>query len=240
MWCLPGTPLAAVLPRCSTSSSFLTSILSVGTERPFRTTSYDFLDKKLKFSCFTFGAPPTLSADISEALNKEPSLSSRRGMNLAFVNEFDMVSRIDQSYFRSLIDLFRSVHGLDPVMGGEISRKGTKVDDSASEDTQYTLPPLDFDGKDNSLAFNRTDSLVWPLPNAEYHVHGELVLLRKEHNQQVKSKDGVIKELRALSIRTRDFEKLLYCGVKTHHRTNYNDRMGSILQGRFNYKNGWN
>ena len=150
-----------------------------------------------------------------------------------------MVCRIDQSYFRSLTDLFRSIYGLEPVMNDEIARKEDKPGTRNTEDTQYMLPPLDFQNTDQKAALNLTENLPWPLPKAEYHIFGDLVLLRKEQNTRVKSEERSSKELRALSIRTQDFEKLLYCGIKTHSRTNYDDRMESVLQGKFNYKGGW-
>ncbi|KAK0510053.1 hypothetical protein JMJ35_007447 [Cladonia borealis] len=199
----------------------------------------DPLYENLKFSCFTFGAPPILGADITEIIKKEPSLERNRGLNLAFVNEFDMVCRVDHSYLRSLIDLYRSVYGLNPVMKDEIARKEEKPGVSIMEDTQYVLPPLDFQNTDQEAAVNPTENGLWPLPKAEYHIFGDLVLLRKEHNTCVKPNERPSKELRALSIRAQDFEKVLYCGIRTHSRTYYGDRMESVIQGKFNYKDGW-
>jgi hypothetical protein len=201
--------------------------------------THRLIDENLKFSCFTFGAPPILSADITEMINTEKSLQRNRGINLAFVNEFDMVCRVDQSYFRSLIDLVRSVYDLEPVMNDEMARKEEKPETPNSEDIRYILPPLDFQNTNQATAINPTEDRPWPLPNAEYHVFGDLVLLRKEQNRRVEDEGRPSKELRALSIRAPDFEKLLYCGVKTHSRTFYGDRMESVLQGKFNYKDGW-
>ena len=72
-------------------------------------------------------------------IKTEPSLERNRGLNLAFVDEFDMVCRIDHSYFRSLIDLYRSVHGLEPVMKDGIARKEVKPGTLNMEDTQYVM-----------------------------------------------------------------------------------------------------
>ena len=187
----------------------------------------------------TFGAPPILSADITETIKTEPFLGRNRGVNLAFVNEFDMVSRVDQSYFRSLIDLYRSIYGLEPVMNGKIARREAKPSTPDTEDTQYVLPPLDFQHTEPKAAVKPIENRLWPLPNAEFHMFGDLVLLRKEQDARVEPDERPSKELRALSIRAQDFEKLLYCGIKTHSRTYYSDRMDSVLQGKFNYKNGW-
>lgn len=198
--------------------------------------THRLIDENLKFSCFTFGAPPILSTDITEIIKTEPSLERKRGLNLAFVNEFDMVCRVDHSYFRSFIDLYRSAYGLEPVMKDEIAREEEKSGILNIEDTQYVLPPLDFQNTDRKAAIEHR---LWPLPKAEYHIFGDLVLLRKEQNTRVKPEDRPSKELRALLIRAQDFEKLLYCGIKTHSRTYYGDRMESVLQGNFNYKDGW-
>ena len=175
----------------------------------------------------------------SQTIKTEPSLERNRGLNLAFVNEFDMVCRVDQSYFRSLIDLYRSVYGLEPVMKDEISRKEEKPGVLNIEDTQYVLPPLDFQNTDQKVTVNPIEHRLWPLPKAEYHTFGDLVLLRKEQHTHVKPEERPNKELRALSIRAQDFENLLYCGIKTHSRTYYGERMESVLQGKFNYKDGW-
>ena len=201
--------------------------------------THRLIDENLKFSCFTFGAPPILGADITEIIKKEPSLDRNRGLNLAFVNEFDMVCRVDHSYLRSLIDLYRSVYGLNPMMKDEIARKEEKPGVSNMEDTQYVLPPLEFQSTEQEAAANPTENGLWPLPKAEYHIFGDLVLLRKEHNTRVKPNERTSKELRALSIRAQDFEKVLYCGIRTHSRTYYGDRIESIIQGNFNYKDGW-
>ena len=205
----------------------------------YRYGTYRHIDENLKFSCFTFGAPPILSADITEIIKTKPSSERNRGINIAFVNEFDMVCRVDHSYFRSLIDLFRSVYGLEPVMNDGIARKDEKPGTPNTEDTQYVLPPLDFQNRDQKATVNPPETRPWPLPNAEYHILGDLVLMRKEQNTRVESEERSNKELRALSIRAKDFEKLLYCGMKIHSRTYYDERMESVLQGKFNYKDGW-
>lgn len=201
--------------------------------------TYRLIDENLRFSCFTFGAPPILSADITEAIKLGSSTERNPGFNLAFVNEFDMVSRVDYSYVRSLIDLFRSVYGLAPRMNDKIVRQEEKPGTTDTEDTQCVLPPLGFPNMDRKAAVKSTEDRAWTLPSPDYHVFGDLVLLRKEQNTRVDSKQISSKELRALSIQAEDFEKLLYCGIKIHSRTHYDDRMESILQGKFNYKDGW-
>lgn len=197
------------------------------------------IDETLKFSCFTFGAPPILGADITETIRLGSSMRPSPGFNFAFVNEFDMVSRADHSYVRSLIDLLRSVYGLGPSMNDEIVRQEEKPGTPDTEDTQFVLPSLDFSNVGPKTAFNPADDRPWTLPIPDYHTFGDLVLLRKEHNTRVVTKQRSSKELRALSIRAQDFEKLLYCGIKIHSRIHYTDRMESVLEGKFNYKGEW-
>ena len=124
-------------------------------------------------------------------------------------------------------------------MNGEIARREAKPWTPNTEDTQYVLPPLNFQHKEPKAAVNPIENRPWPLPNAEFHIFGDLVLLRKEQDARGGLEERPSKELRALSIRAHDFEKLLYCGIKTHSRTYYSDRMKLVLQGKFNYKDGW-
>lgn len=235
-----GILQAAVLQPCFTSSTYLIRILYVSSLTAGRKYStHRLTDKNLKFSCFTFGAPPVLSAEITKAIKTESFRERHRGLNLAFVNEFDMVCRADQAYFRSLIDLFRSVYGLEPVMNKAITRGAEEPGTPSTEDIPYLLPPLAIHNSEQKAAANSPEDRSWPLPSAEYHVFGDMVLLRKEQDTRVESKERSRKELRALSIRAQDFEKLLYCGIKTHSRSHYDDRMESVFQGKFNYKDGW-
>jgi hypothetical protein len=190
-------------------------------------------DPNLKFSCITFGSPPTLSVDITEALRTAPSLAAYRGLNLAFVNEFDMVPRADQTCVRSLIDLYRSIYHLEPLMTDAIRNPKEPT-------VKYELPPFDF-GQNESETHNGDPKIdnQWKLPLAEYHIIGDLVLLRKEKDTRARAGVTSGRVLRALSISPQEFEKLLYCGIETHSRTYYDDRVELISQGKFNYKNRW-
>lgn len=186
----------------------------------------DSSDHDVKYSCLTFGAPPVLGADVTEVISSEPSLERNRGINMAFVNEFDMICRVDQPYFRSLIDLFRSIYGLKPVMSTDDALNGSRADTPTTAAT-------------NSETLQASEDRIWPLPPAEYHIYGNVVLLRKEHDAKAGAKKKAAKQLRAFTVRTRDFERLLYCGIGTHSRTFYNERVDLILAGKFNYLDGW-
>jgi hypothetical protein len=190
-------------------------------------------DTNLKFSCITFGSPPILSVDITEALRKAPSLEANRGLNLAFVNEFDMTPRLDQTYVRSLIDLYLT----ETIQ----LRKVEPKNQSAEETTvKYELPPLDFEQNENGTQSEEPyTNHQWKLPLAETHIIGDLVLLRKEKDTRARTGETTDRVLRALSILPQEFEELLFCGFQTHSRTYYGDRVELMLQGKFNYKKKW-
>ncbi len=79
-------------------------------------------------------------------------------------------------------------------MNDEIASIEEKPGIPNTEDTQYVLPPLDFQNTDQK-AVNPTESRPWPLPNAEYHIFGGLVLLRKEQNTRVESEERSSKDV---------------------------------------------
>jgi len=188
------------------------------------------LDSSLKFSCITFGAPPTLSVDITSALHTAPELENIRGFNLAFVNEFDIVPRADQTYVRTLIDIYRSIYKLPPLMEDAIDET-----DGTAERQAYVLPPLVFDQAEETVQETDASSArQWKLPKAEYNIIGDLVLLRKVRDTPLS--DQV---LLAQSINSAEFHNLLYCGKETHSRTEYVARVNTMLQGRFNRRDGW-
>ncbi|KAH8591652.1 hypothetical protein B0O99DRAFT_690460 [Bisporella sp. PMI_857] len=194
----------------------------------------------LKFSCITFGSPPTLTVNITKTLSTAASLEANRGLSVAFVNEFDVIPRADQAYVRSLIDLYRSIYKLEPLMSDTIMR-----DQQVAEPIiKYELPPLDFGNSDSDsdcgadFKASSPDS-EWKLPLAEYHIIGELVLLRNKRNASTEMGPRTSRVLQALSISAREYEKLLYCGIQTHSRTYYEDRVGLLLKGEFNYKKQW-
>jgi hypothetical protein len=159
-------------------------------------------------------------------------LRNRIGFNLAFVNEFDIVPRADQTYIRSLIDIYRSVHNLPPLMNDAICEH-----DSNAENNTFILPPLVFDDEEATASGHDTVAVEgrhWKLPRAEYHIIGDLVLLRKV--RMTSSSDQI---LLAHSITLTGFQNLVYCGKETHSRTAYGDRVAMMLRGKFNHKEQW-
>lgn len=105
---------------------------------------------------------------------------------------------------------------------------------------KYELPPLDFEQDENETQSKDLNTgRQWKLPLADYHIIGDLVLLRKEKDVRARAGEAPGKVLRALSISPQEFEKFLYCGIQTHSRTYYDDRVELMLQGKFNYKERW-
>lgn len=75
------------------------------------------------------------------------------------------------------------------------------------------------------------------LPNPDYHHVGEqLVLLRRIHGED--EGEGQL-ELRVVKVRDEDFGKLLFCRIAVHRRVCYAERVGLIIEGQFNGRNGW-
>ncbi|MCJ1400342.1 hypothetical protein MMC11_003547 [Xylographa trunciseda] len=81
----------------------------------------------MRFSCITFGSPPVVTPDISDIFKyiRKDDQHDRLGLTLAFVNEGDLVSRLDKDYVLSIKRL------LD-VGGPEIEKK--ECNDSRSDE----------------------------------------------------------------------------------------------------------
>ncbi|KAK0722629.1 hypothetical protein B0T26DRAFT_674312 [Lasiosphaeria miniovina] len=207
----------------------------------------------LKLSCITFGAPPTFNTNLTKTLRAEGSLANSRGHTLAFVNEFDVVPRVDQSYVRSLIDLYRAFYNLGPLMADGVEcRKNENYDQSESSDSSiqsYVLPPLEFqeDVKEEieEEEAEHARAPVWKLPLPEYNNFGDMVLLRKDR-QPVDAttpgdgrKNTSSRVLRAYTVPLEEYQRLLFCGTQTHSRSYYADRVELLRQGAFNERESW-
>jgi len=174
------------------------------------------------------------------------------GVVLAFVNEFDLIPRADQAYVFSLIDLYRSFYGLEPMMKDAIQLENTEVLDRIDKPatSDYTLPPLFFEETDSDTLVDENEEMQEnsrQLPISDFHLVGEIVVLRKQFIDQPMCDAGIDsndtnrpdKVLRATSVPHEDFERLLYYGLETHSRSFYSERTQLILQGRFNNKLRW-
>ena len=165
---------------------------------------------------------------------------------MAFVNEFDIVPRVDQVYLRSIIDLYRAGYNLAPMMNAAVppeSRHIAAPVGRIADLANFLLPPLQFEeGEEEEERQNRDNENGgppdWRLPQPEYHIVGDVVLLRKDRVSNTAG-NGFVRVLRAFSLPLADYQKLLYCGTETHSRTYYNDRVGLLQQGMFNSRQTW-
>ena len=134
------------------------------------------------------------------------------GLTLAIINEYDMVSRADRSYIRSVVDLYRSSHGLPPVLSG-----------TATES---------YEGADTFRGSSATKS--WPLPTPRYNLVGDIIVLRLRLSgvsmapvddafSQTSTLTAPIVE--AVKVTPEKFAKLLFCDLAAHRRRAYVERM---------------
>lgn len=166
----------------------------------------------IKLSLATFGSAPVTSPSVTELAK------GLRGVQhvLSFVNEYDMVTRADRPYLRSIVDLYRSKYGL-PSVGLEKKH-------------QWPIPELDPNVK--SVIDGRPD---WSLPSPFYSLVGDIVVLQSCLNSSSVTHDAasdastiVSPSLRAIRISETAFGKLLFCEVGVHKRRVYLDRMNKV------------
>lgn len=157
-----------------------------------------------------------------------------RGMVLSIVNEYDLVSRADGPYARSLIDLYRSIYNLPPIQDN---------DDQQRQNTVVPqLPKLSFDTRSAEPESARPELPMWPLPKPEYWHIGQIVVFKVKLTSSTDDgagcRDDVLK-LRTVTVSAAEFAKLLFCDVSSHRRVSYQERVDLLLNGRFNEMDGW-
>lgn len=190
------------------------------------------LDPSLRFSCITFGSPPALRPGLVQ----QEVLTAEGGLSLNIINEFDLVSRVDRSYIRTLVDLYRSIYDLPAAQDHDfqttIAAPGAK-----------TLSNNNI--KDDEEAWREKSEKYWIIPNPVYRHVGKRVVLKLGI---IPTQDGYHESncnptrqlaLSALCIPNDEFAKLLFCRVTVHSRVCYQERIALIAEGRFNGRNGW-
>jgi hypothetical protein len=149
---------------------------------------------------------------------------------LSVVNEFDLVPRADGPYVRSLVDLYRSVYNLPPLQ-----------DDAAREQQQQQVSAAAVQLPRFSFDVGRVDgqASVWALPKPVYWHVGQLVVFKVELAEKMGSgkEDDLV--LRAVTVGPERFGGLLFCNVAVHRRVCYQERVGMLLEGRFNGRETW-
>ncbi|KIW99882.1 uncharacterized protein Z518_10810 [Rhinocladiella mackenziei CBS 650.93] len=186
-----------------------------------------------QLSCITFGSPPII--------NPRPMMPQQQNRNgvmvLSIVNEYDLVTRSDTSYIRSLASLFRSIYRQPPIL--EAKDPDSLTNSALVTETESNLPSFPFTQARN-IAENE-----WALPLPEYHHVGDIVLLTKDlvmSNDQLTNalhRGATEIALKALRVPHEEFGRMLFCRIGVHRRKEYDSRVEQILAGRFNRRSGW-
>ncbi|CAM1503554.1 Fc.00g011450.m01.CDS01 [Cosmosporella sp. VM-42] len=159
-------------------------------------------------SLVTFGSPPITSINVTELAKRQHRVEHV----LAFVNEFDLVPRLDRSYMLSLVDLYRSSYGLPP----------TSPDDSSDPQLQRGEGP---------------GGTEWKLPSPDYHIVGDIVVLRSKIDLGVVFRPGETdfdtlvapsQRLDMVHVSPQEFQQLLFCDVSAHKRRLYLERLEKL------------
>jgi hypothetical protein len=151
------------------------------------------------------------------------------------------VTRADNPYILSLVNLYRSMYpdALPLIKMQDANPHLQKGSTSNVPDSQ--LNPVLVQDTDVNQGRNEVEE-IWSLPSPDYHHVGErLLLLRRILTKDIgDNRDGEGQlELRAVKIGDEYFRKLLFCRIAVHRRVCYAERVGLIIRGHFNGKNGW-
>ncbi|CAL8580657.1 hypothetical protein XPA_006377 [Xanthoria parietina] len=147
----------------------------------------------LALKCITFGSPPFCNTEFASLTNQTQIKTEDRHLHLNFLNEFDVVPRLDKLYVLSLVDLYRSKFGLPP------ENTDNDIHDSV---------PHGYESSDKIGA-----SKTWPL-HAPVFVHpGNTILLSLE--DAAKDKSGALR-LRATQVNHPTLGSLLFCRIAAH------------------------
>lgn len=145
------------------------------------------------------------------------------------------MTRVDQSYVRSLVDLYRSIYGLPPIQEA-ISQSETLSTGKVNSTSNSKSDEANMSAHESGRA--------WIFPPPHFQHIGEMVVLQLERvaqNQPVERapefKDQVA--LTAWKVPQQDFIKLLFCRVAVHSRKPYQERIDMIARGCFNGREGW-
>ncbi|KAK8159127.1 hypothetical protein BKA80DRAFT_303469 [Phyllosticta citrichinensis] len=109
--------------------------------------------RRIVLSCILFGCPPAFRPSLPALHEVLKPAAGELWLNI--INEYDVISRADRPYFRSLVDLFRSGYGKTPL-------------DSKSCGSIFT------DGSSTGVE----SILTWDVSLPEYRHHGDLTVFR--------------------------------------------------------------
>jgi hypothetical protein len=184
-----------------------------------------------KLSFITFGAPPVTQPNLNHILhNNRRRTTPNLGLTLAIVNEYDLVSRIDQPYIRSLVDLYRSLFQLGPVPDDDDD------DDDDNGESTTTSETASASLSTTSTLDSGLGARMWELPKPEFWLLGEIVLWRTEavdvKRENGQGATGVVareKILRAFVVQSDEFARLVFCRVQVHRRQEYEMRVKMLM-----------
>lgn len=150
-------------------------------------------DSSLALKCITFGSPPFCNTEFASLTNQTQIKTKNCHLHLNFLNEIDVVPRLDKSYVLSLVDLYRSKFGLPP--------------ENTDNDIHGSVPH-GYESSDKIGA-----SKTWPL-HAPVFVHpGNTILLSLEDAANDKSE---VLKLRATQVNHPTLGSLLFCRIAAH------------------------
>ena len=168
------------------------------------------VDPSLIFNCITFGSPPLCNSDFASLASQLRLENEDCHHHVNFLNEFDLVPRLDRSYVLSLIDLYKS---------------------------RLSLPPIKSDGSTNDPLASTALTMVasapdaWPLPAPDFVHSGDTVLLSLD--EETDHEDETI-HLRATQIDSDALGSLLFCRVAAHKIAVYLANMEALCAGNLN------
>lgn len=155
-----------------------------------------------KPSLVTFGSPPVTADDITPLVKKLP----QAWMVLSFVNELDMVTRADDAYIHSVLNLYRARFNLPPVARG------------AGQESTEPAPAPGID-------------VEWPLPPPSFYAVGDILLLRKNFPSLAPHLTALFKEPPGcVKLSLSEFGRLLFCDISVHKRKNYVERVRRLVE----------
>lgn len=145
--------------------------------------------------------------------------------------------RADRSYLLSLIHLYRSASNRSPL---EEQTKNHRADAAAfpnSHDNFTDQEPLDL----SKLSIVAAPKPIWPVPSPEYHLIGEIIVLKMSLAGHIQDDVEASSQLtlKAIKIQPDELAKLVFWSTEVHSRVHYAKRVLMILDGTFNGSTGW-
>lgn len=189
--------------------------------------------EKVKYSLLTFGSAPCVTiSDVGRRILGSKREKGTVGVMMALINEYDMVSRADKAYIRSVVDLYRGRYGLPPLT---ISTPGQRVIAGGG------IPKLEA-GLDIGSETSETERM-WHLPRPVFHLVGDIIVFRLCFGEEMGTEDdgddegellerevGQKPTLKADLVPTEEFTKLVFCDIGVHRRTAYLERVGMLVE----------